>query len=237
LAAAGFRKPALQLPYNGNVHNGECIVSAERQVAGADVGVEREFTGAGFLEGAKEAGVGFAEGGAVDIARSHGSFDVGVVAGIADADGEIAGMEFDVLTANVIFNGDIACGDAGVKLGIARDVDFDFEVIVRTAADMEFGVAAGAGETVAKVVNVVLVFAGDVHGKFSVFGAEDADVARAEMEGDTRSGGDLGLKVRNAAFGDFGFVGACGDGKSNEGQGTKGREERLEERTIHRHLA
>lgn len=168
-----------------------------------------------------------------DVACADGGFDAGIVGGIADADGEIAGVKFDVLAAGNVFDGHIAGGDAGVKLGITRDVDFDIEVIARAAANVKFSVAARAGEAIAQVVDVVLVFAGDVHGELSVFCAEDANIASANMQRDASSGRNLCFKVGDAALGNIGFVGACGRWERDQGQRAEGREERVENGTIH----
>jgi len=85
-----------------NSHSTNCFVRTaallQRQVAGADVGVEGEFAWAGLLRSGKTA-VFFMERRGRNVAGPNGGFDARIVVGIADADDEIAGVKFDVLTA------------------------------------------------------------------------------------------------------------------------------------------
>src|SRR5882724_8525313 len=154
------------------------------QISGGDVGVQRVFAGAGFVKGAEETAVIFAEGAGGNVAGDDGCFDVGIVGGIADGDGEIAGAEFDVLASGDVFDDDVAGGNAGVEFGISRDADFDVEIVARAAGDVKFGAAGGTGEAVTKVVDFVFVPAGDIDGQLSFVAADDADSAGANMKRD-----------------------------------------------------
>src|SRR5882724_2698008 len=171
------------------------------QISGGDVGVQRVFAGAGFVNGTEEAAVIFAEGAGGNVTGNDGCFDVGIVGGIADGDGEIAGAEFDVLAAGDVFDGDVTSGNARVQFGVSRDADFDAEVVARAAGDVEFGAARRTGEAITKVVNLAFVPAGDVDGEFSVFAADNANVAGANVQCNASAGGKLRFKMGNAAFG------------------------------------
>src|SRR5882672_9700355 len=164
-----------------NSHSTNCFVRTaallQRQVAGADVGVEGEFAWAGLLEGAEKTAVFFMERRGRNVAGPNGGFDARIVVGIADADDEIAGVKFDVLTAGDVFDGNVAGGDAGVEFGVSWDANFEIDVIARATADVKLGVATGAGEAIAEVVDFVFVLSGDVHRELSVFGADNADIA------------------------------------------------------------
>jgi len=180
------------------------------------VGVERVFAGAGFVKGTEEAAVIFAEGAGRNIAGDDGGFDVGIVGGIADGDGEIAGAELDVLAAGDVLDGDVAGGNARVEFGVSRDADFDVEIIARAAGDVKFGAAGGTGEAVTKVVDFVFVPAGDIDGQLSFVAADDADGAGANMKRDASAGGKLRFKMGDAALGDFRFV-RRGNGQGHQG--------------------
>lgn len=186
------------------------------------MGVERVFAGPGFVKGAEETAMIFAKGAGRNIAGDNGCFDVRIIGGIADGDGEIAGVEFDVLAAGDVFDGDVAGGNASVEFGISRDADFDVEVIARATGDVEFGAAGGAGEAVTKVIDFILVSAGDIDGDFSIIAADDANVAGANVQCDAGASGKLRFKMRNAALGDFGFVGGAGR-EWSENQGQRGQ--------------
>jgi len=187
------------------------------------VGVERVFTGAGFVKGTEEAAVIFAEGAGGNIARDDGGFDVGIVGGIADGDGEIAGAEFDVFAAGDVLDGDVTGGNAGVEFGISWDADFDVEVIARAAGDVEFGAAGGTGEAVTKIVDFIFVPAGDVDGELSFVAADDADCAGTDVKRNARASGKLRFKMRDAAFGDFRFV-RGGNGQGHQGDRAQQRD-------------
>src|SRR5882757_3758636 len=188
----------------------------QREISGGDVGIERVFAGAGFVNGTEEAAVIFAEGAGGNIAGDDGCFDVGIVGGIADGDGEIAGAEFNVLAAGDVLDGDVAGGNAGVEFGVARDADFDVEIIARAAGDVKFGADGGTGEAVTKVVDFVFVPSGDIDGQLSFVAADDADGAGANMKRDASAGGKLRFKMGDAALGDFRFVGG-GNGQGHQG--------------------
>ena len=188
---------------------------AELEIAGADVGVELVFTWAGFLERAEEAAVLFVEGSGGNIAGGDGGFDARIVFGITDVNGQVTGVEFDVFAAGDVFDGDVAGGNARVEFQIAWNADFDGEVIARPATQTKFGAAGSAPEAITEVFDFVLVSAGDVHGEFSVFGANDADFTRADVKGDFGSRRNLRFKMGNTPFGDFGFV-RPGDGKGDQ---------------------
>lgn len=177
------------------------------------MGVEGEFAWAGLLEGAEESAVFFMERRGRNVACANGGFDTRIVVGITDANDEIAGVELNVLAAGDVFDGDVAGGDAGIEFGVSRDANFEIDVVARASAYMKFGVATGTSEAVAEVVDFVLVLSGDVHAEFSVLGADNADIARAEMQGDPGAGRDSGFKMGDATFGDIGFVFACGRGE------------------------
>ena len=160
----------------------------------------------------------FAEGTRGNIAGNDRCFDVRIVGRIADGDGEIAGAEFDVLATGDVLDGDVAGGNSCVEFGISRNADFDVEVITWTAGDVKFGAARGISEVVTEIFDFVFVSAGDIDGELSIFGADDADSAGTDVQRDPRSGGKLRFKMRDAAFGDFSFIGGA-DGKGAEDQG------------------
>ena len=80
--------------------------------------VQFVLAGAGFSERTEEAAAGFAERSGVDIASAHGRVDMGVVLGIADVDGKIAGVQFDVFVAGNAFDGDVTGRYSNVNAGI-----------------------------------------------------------------------------------------------------------------------
>ena len=165
----------------------------------------------------------FAEGAGGNIAGHDRCFDVGIVGGIANGDGEIAGVEFDVLATRDVFDGDVARGNARVEFGIPRDADFDVEVIARTTGDMKFGAARRTGEAITKIVDFVFVPAGDIDGELSFVAADNADAAGTNMKRNAGARGKLRFKMGDAAFGDFGFVGGAGrDRSENQGQRCQG---------------
>ena len=177
-----------------------------------------------------------AEGAGGNVAGDDGCFDVGIVGGIADGDGEIAGAEFDVLASGDVFDGDVAGGNAGVEFGISRDADFDVEIIARAAGEVEFGAAGGTGEAVTKVVNFVFVPAGDIDGELSFVAADDADSAGTDVKRDARASGKLRFKMGNAAFGDFRFV-RGGNGQRHQGNRAEQRDHCFFVNVVHGHTS
>src|SRR6266851_2793766 len=73
--------------------------SAQREVTGADVGVELVLAASILLERAEQAAVGFAERRGLKAAGHDGGVDIAVVRRIADGDGQVAEVEFDVFVA------------------------------------------------------------------------------------------------------------------------------------------
>jgi len=101
------------------------------------VSVQFVFAGAGFAERPEEAAAGFAEGSGVDIASAHGSVDMGVVLGIADVNGKIAGVQFDVFVAGDAFDGDVTGRNTNVNAGVFGYANTDAHVVHRASGEME----------------------------------------------------------------------------------------------------
>src|SRR5258707_3823700 len=67
--------------------------SAQREVTGADVGVELVLAASILLERAEQAAVGFAERRGLKATGHDGGVDIAVVRRIADGDGQVAEVE------------------------------------------------------------------------------------------------------------------------------------------------
>src|SRR5258708_19486428 len=77
----------------------EARLSAQREVAGADVGMQLVLAAAALFEGAEQSAVGFTERRGLKVAGHDGGVDVAVVRRIADGDGQVAEVELDVFVA------------------------------------------------------------------------------------------------------------------------------------------
>src|SRR5260370_30696164 len=111
--------------------------STEREVAGADVGVEPVLAGTVVFEGAEEAAVGFVEGRRLEIAGEDGGIDVAVVRSIADGDGQVAGVEFDVFVAGNALDRQVSGAPPHKEHTGAGNLHGDFEIVLGTAQDAE----------------------------------------------------------------------------------------------------
>lgn len=166
----------------------------------------------------------FVERSGGNVACADGCFDARIVVGIADMDGQVSGVEFDVLAAGDVFDSDIACGNACVEFGAAWNADFDSQIVMRAAGEMKFGVTGSIDQAIAEIVNLVLIFSGDIHGEFSVLAANDADIAGAYVKFHAGAGRDGRLEMGLAAFRDFGAIGGYG-GQGQQGERAKGRKQ------------
>jgi len=88
---------------------------------------------AGFFERAEEAAAGFAERGGFDVACVYRRVDVGIFLGIADVNGQVAGVKLDILVAGNAFDGDIASGYSQIEVAILGQMNGDLKVVARSA--------------------------------------------------------------------------------------------------------
>src|SRR5260370_13083124 len=129
--------------------------STEREVAGADVGVEPVLAFTVFFEGTEEAAVGFVEGRRLEIAGEDGGIDVAVVRSIADGDGQVAGVESDVFVARNALDRKISSGHANKEHSGAGNIDGDLKIVLGAAEDPQVRVMVPALEAHGEFAGVV----------------------------------------------------------------------------------
>jgi len=151
------------------------LALAEREVAGADVGVQPVLAGTVFFEGAEEAAMGFVEGRRFEVTAEDGGIDVAVVGGIADRDGQVAGVEFDVFVARNTLDRKISGRHANKEHGRAGNLDGDFEIVLGTAEDAEVRIIVRAPEAHGEVASVVSIAPIQVDGNLVVVVTHDPE--------------------------------------------------------------
>jgi hypothetical protein len=135
--------------------------SVQINLAGSDVGVEAILAWAGLMKRAEEATFGDMEGCGIDFAGSHGAIHLGVVFGIADIDGELSGIDFEVLVSRNIVDVEFAGKHADVKMGEFWNIDRNLKIIPRTTGDLQSAFVAVGFELDADVGRVVSPTIGD----------------------------------------------------------------------------
>ncbi len=115
----------------------EARLSAQREVAGADVGMQLVLAAAALLEGAEQSAVGFTERRGLDAAGRDGGINMAIVRRIADGDGQVAEVEFDVFVAGNSLDGKVAGSHADKEHSGTGDFDGHFKVVLGTAKDAQ----------------------------------------------------------------------------------------------------
>src|SRR6266849_7546162 len=106
---------------------------------------------AALLEGAEQSAMGFTERRGLKVAGHDGGVDMAIVRRIADGDGQVAEVEFDVFVAGNSLHGKVASRHANEENSGARDFDGDFKIVLGTAKDAEVPIIARAPETYGEV--------------------------------------------------------------------------------------
>src|SRR5437660_1698719 len=97
----------------------------QRELTGADVGVETVSTAPGRPERAEQSAVRLAKRDGIEFAGEYGSVDARVSAHVAHVDRQVARVDLDVLVSRDVFDADVAEGDSGGQIGIRRDANRD----------------------------------------------------------------------------------------------------------------
>ncbi len=159
------------------------------------MGVEAVFSWAVFLIGAEQAAFVDSEGAQIQLSGVDRGFDLGKVFGIAHSDGELAGVQLDVLAAAYLVNVEISKGHADFQFGFAGDLDPDLKVVARTAGDFEAGSVSGLPALHLHVGNVVLVPAFIVNRDEIAIGSGNSHGAGPDFELETTAGNKLSLEM------------------------------------------
>jgi len=133
-----------------------------------------------FVEAAEEALFIDSECAGAQITGVDGGVGMLVISSIADRDGQIAGVDFDILVPNDTGQAEVTGGGANVQVRVLGHLDVEADVVVGTAPDAQ-GSRLAAG----------LEFYGHLFGPFGVLhvardaqhrgaATSDLDVARTE---------------------------------------------------------
>jgi len=165
--------------------------SAEGEVAGANVNVELVPAAPTLLEGSEQSAMGFGEGRGLQVAGHNRGVDVTVVGRIADGDGQVAGVEFDVLVARHSLDGEISSRHAHEKDGVVGNFDGDFKIILGASKDADVRIIAGPPEANRKVASVVGITPIELDCEPITFAADDPEFAGAEVQAQMASGREI----------------------------------------------
>src|SRR5713101_2558081 len=166
------------------------LALAEREVAGADVGVQPVLAGTVFFEGAEEAAVRFMEGCRFEIAGEDGGIDVAVVRSIADGDGQVAGVEFDVFVVRNALDRKISSGHANKEHSGAGNIDGDLKIVLGAAEDPEVRVMVPALEAHGEIAGVVGITPAKVGGNPVVVATYDPEFTGTQVQAQLAAGRD-----------------------------------------------
>jgi hypothetical protein len=204
-------------------------LSAKREVAGADVGVQLVLSAATLLEGAEQSAMRFAERRGLEVTGHDGGVDVAVVRRIADRDGQVAEVEFDVLVAGDSLDRKVAGRHANKEHGGTGDFDGDFKVVLGAAEDAEVPVIVRASESDGEVASVVGIAPAEVDRDPIVAVPDDSEFAGAEVQAQIAPGREVYRKrmILKVFDLDFGVREAC---RYQQGQ------RRKQDGTPHYHL-
>src|SRR6266446_4929021 len=156
--------------------------SAQREIAGANVGVQLVFSAAVLLEGAKQAAVGFAERRGLDAAGHDGGINMAVVSRVADRDGQVAEVEFDVLVAGDSLDGEVSGRHADKEHGRTGDFDSDFQIVLWTAKDAQVRVIVPVLEAHCEFAGVVSIAPIQVDGNLVVVVTHDPELPGTKVK-------------------------------------------------------
>jgi len=180
---------------------------SEREVAGADVGVQRVLTRAVFLKRAEQTSMGFVERCRFKVAARDGGIDAAVVSGIADGDVQVAGVELNVFIAGNAFDRKISGRHAHKKHGGAGNFYGDLQIVLWPTKDAQVGlvISVGALEAHGELAGVVGIPPGKMDGDLVVIAAPDPEFARAQVQAKLAPGGEVHherviLKVADSEF-------------------------------------
>ena len=112
------------------------VQSLQSEVSGAQVGMKAVLArGIVFLETTKQTAFRDAENCRIQVAGLHCRIGVLVIVRIANRDGQIPGVEFDIFVPGNARDVQVAGRYANVEIRVFWHLDPDLDVIVRAAAD------------------------------------------------------------------------------------------------------
>ena len=135
--------------------------------------------------------MGFAERRGLQVAGHHGGVDVVIVRRIADGDGQVAGVEFDVFVAGNSLDREVSGRHADKEHGRARDFDRYLQIVLGAARDAEIPVIAGATEANGEVASVIGITPIDVDGDPIVVAAHHSEFTRTQVQAQIAPGGEV----------------------------------------------
>jgi len=127
---------------------------------------------------------------------------VRIVLGIANVNGEVAGVKFYVFVAGNVLHRNVTGGDAKIQVAIFGKTNSDVKVVARAAAEAKFGRAVQERKDVLHVFDLVSILPGNIHRDLVVVGTEDIDIAGPHVEPERDFGGEGRLEVGLADFAD-----------------------------------
>src|SRR5713226_9413675 len=170
------------------------LALAEREVAGADVGVQPVLAGAVLFEGAEQAAVRFMEGCRFEVTGEDGGINVAVVRSIADGDGQVAGVEFDVGVTRNALDRKVSGGHANKEHSGAGNFDGDFKIVSRAAEDAEVRVIIPALEAHGEIAGVVGITPAKVHRNLVIAATYDPKFPGTQVQAQLAAGREIHRK-------------------------------------------
>jgi hypothetical protein len=150
--------------------------------------------------------MGFTERRGLKVAGHDGGVDVAIVRRIADGDGQVAEVEFDVFVAGNSLDGKVTGRHANQEHSGTGDFDGHFKVVLGTAKDAQVPIIVRAPEANGEVASVVGITAVKVDCYPIVVAADDPEFAGAEVQVQIAAGREVYrkrmiLKVFDLDFG------------------------------------
>ena len=99
----------------------------------------------------------------VDFAGGYRAVHLGVVFGIADIDGELSGIDFEVFVSRNILDIKLPGKHADVEMGEFWNIDRDLKIVPRATGDLQGALVAIGFELDANVGRVGAATVGDAH--------------------------------------------------------------------------
>ncbi len=135
--------------------------------------------------------MGFTERRGLKVAGHDGGVDVAIVRRIADGDGQVAEVQFDVFVAGNSLDGKVTGRHANKEHSGTGDFDGHFKVVLGTAKDAQVPIIVRAPEANGEVASVVGITAVKVDCYPIVVAADDPEFAGAEVQAQIAAGREV----------------------------------------------